>query len=658
VSGLTALEAQPSPNELIARYATTLGAREVRDLVRWLGEGREPFALLESALEWLFRGGAEIGGEAGGTVRLRVLVEVLEAAPAWRSSFAAAMTTALVGSTVLSLLESGLPNQRGLFEETADRLARRLLPTPRDPRDLADVIVRAVRRRKRARWIVTAPDAVLARLDVLLRSGGHDPWPAARRAYADAVLLVTTRTAALGLTREIQPREAGASIASSPFCMLSRLGHQPGSTADWADAIAGCRRVIDGVLARLEDAGVSVDVVYRIEVIGKNLTRLEELLAVRDGAPGAVARLVGRAIDARFEERGLREILRTNTHLMARKIIERAGRTGEHYITTTRREYRKMLASAAGGGFLTAGTTLVKFMVAWGHFPLFVEGFLASSNYALSFVIMQLVGFTLATKQPSMTAAALAGALHAKGRDTELDDLVTVIARICRSQLAAALGNITMVVPTVLCIHLIYARVTGHAFLDVQSAEHTLHSLHPTHTGTIPFAALTGVFLWLSSLCAGWLENWSAYRRLPDGVAEHRLGKLVGRAPMRWLGRAFAHQIAGLGGNVSLGFLLGMMPVCGKFLGVPLEVRHVTLSTGALTLAMCTLGKGAVHHGSFWAAAAGIAIIAVLNFGVSFALALKVALRARGVEHAGLRLLRAVARRWLRAPLEFLVPPS
>ena len=56
-------------------------------------------------------------------------------------------------------------------------------------------------------------------------------------------------------------------------------------------------------------------------------------------------------------------LVRANMQLLARKIIERAGQTGEHYITVSRGEYWKMLASAGGGGVLTAGTAALKFFV-------------------------------------------------------------------------------------------------------------------------------------------------------------------------------------------------------------------------------------------------------------------------------------------------------
>ena len=54
----------------------------------------------------------------------------------------------------------------------------------------------------------------------------------------------------------------------------------------------------------------------------------------------------------------------------------------------------------------------------------------------------------------------------------------------------------------------------------------------------------------------------------------------------------------------------------------------------------------------------GIAIIGLLNFGVSFALALIVALRARDVPGGeGKTLPGAVLRRFFRRPIEFFYPP-
>jgi site-specific recombinase len=87
-------------------------------------------------------------------------------------------------------------------------------------------------------------------------------------------------------------------------------------------------------------------------------------------------------------------------------------------------------------------------------------------------------------------------------------------------------------------------------------------------------------------------------------------------------------------------------------------VRHVTLTFGSLAFAGCALGPDAVMQPGFLAALLGVLAIGVLNFGVSFALALGVALRARDASlRDGLLLLRVVAGRLLREPRTFLLPP-
>jgi site-specific recombinase len=127
---------------------------------------------------------------------------------------------------------------------------------------------------------------------------------------------------------------------------------------------------------------------------------------------------------------------------------------------------------------------------------------------------------------------------------------------------------------------------------------------------------------------------------------------------MQRAGSWFERNIAGLGGNVALGFLLGMTPVVAAFFGVPLDVRHVTLSTGSLALSASSIGTSVFSDAAFWLACAGIALVGVLNLGVSFALALWVAIRATGARALSRRrVYRAVVARLFASPRDFLLPP-
>ncbi len=67
--------------------------------------------------------------------------------------------------------------------------------------------------------------------------------------------------------------------------------------------------------------------------------------------------------------------------------------------------------SACGGGVFAAVMGLFKLMIHQLHLALFWQHFWYSISYAMGFVGIHVTGSTLATKQPSMTAAALAGSL-------------------------------------------------------------------------------------------------------------------------------------------------------------------------------------------------------------------------------------------------------
>lgn len=616
----------------------------VEQLARWVCDGPKP-PPLEGAPP-----------EPYATTRLRLLLRAFDTVPAFRQRASACIGSVLAESNALGLLcEVGLPNDRGLLDETTDRLARRFLPAPPDHGDLSVLFARMFRTQRDAEWLGGLP----AELVMGLQERLGNVWQPLRDATEDALALLTTRISALGLSDDIRRRGPSGPVRSSPFFRLPHAERE-----ELADLCTMCRRDIIVVQENLERFGVSVDVVYRLDVIAKCLDRVESILVALDprNTPDLVSAetlFVSELAKARLRGRSVRAVVRDNMQLLARKVIERAGETGEHYITVSRGEWWKMLASAGGGGFLTLFTCVAKFFTKWGHFAPAVDGMISAVNYAGSFVTMQLLGFTLATKQPSMTAAALAGSIRAQRDEHQLDDLITTIARICRSQLAAALGNIGIVIPSAILFDVLHRVLTGRSFLDAENARYTVDSFHLWKSGTIPYAALTGVLLWASSLGAGWLENWAVYRRLPEAIAQHRIRRFVGRRVPAFFGRLFKKHVAGFGGSVTLGVLLGMTPAFGKFFGLPLDVRHVTLSSGALALSLKGLGLAAFSDPATLWAIAGIGAIGLMNFGVSFLLALGVAFRAREVPVSrGVRLLFAVLGRFLRSPIQFIYPPA
>lgn len=638
-------------------------------LVRWLRAGR---TLSEKHLP---PAAAAFAGTPAG--RLWLLVEVLRRSPASRTGLSSVVAGMVSGASAVRLFSrAGLPAELRIAAEVVDRMARKVLPDPPDDGDLASSLGRLFREPSAAAWLDAVPPRLLAELFSLIDDdeAGRTIRPRLLEAMADAASLLAVRAAAIGLEDDIRARSGMGGVRASPFLELPRICDQifdarTGEDVDaaallrvrLADSVAAARACLARALENLEQGSVSVDLVFRLELAGRVLDRIEVLHRVLDPGPQggtAAVALFSALAHGVAEERSLAALLRRNSRLLARKIIDRAGETGEHYIASTRREHAHMLASAAGGGLLTAGTAAAKLAIGWLKPAPFFEWALSGMNYAGSFLVMQLAGFTLATKQPSMTAATLAAALADGGRDGR-DALVDLIARTARSQLAALVGNIGMVIPAALGVHFASHALAGHAFLDEPTATYVIHSLDLIGSGTLPWAALTGCLLWLSSIVAGWFENWTAYRRLPEAIAGQRaLRRLLGPRRTEALARWFRRHASGFGGNVSLGFLLAGTPVLGKLFGAPLDVRHVTLSTGALVLAGAALGPAAVLTPSFALACAGVLCTGALNFGVSFTLALGVALRARDVPLGWLGGLgKALVARFFRRPLSFVLPP-
>jgi site-specific recombinase len=586
--------------------------------------------------------------------RLRQLIEVVQDDASLRAKLSATLGSVFRDTSAVHLFsEAGLPSDRGIATETIDRISRRILPRPPDDENLERLVSRVFRRQRDCAWIGDAPLELFMDLAAVL----GDIWGPLRDAMADAVALLCTRVSALGLSADLRERSDAMMVRDSPFFRLPHV-----SLEEIPIVVLECRAQLNVIHKRLETTGVSVDVVYCIDAIRKMTVRIERMVTVI-GAAGTPAdriaearNLLERLTAGRIADDSIRQLGRQNLGLLARKIIERVGHTGEHYVTASRKEYFKMFASAAGGGALTAITVIFKFLTKWQHFAPFIDGFLSAGNYAASFVAMQFLGFTLATKQPSMTAASLAATIREAKGEHQLDELVALIARISRSQFAAACGNVLTVIPVALVIDQLWQLSSGHHFLDDKTAAASIASFHPLHTGTIFFAALTGVLLWMSSLGAGWLENWVTYRRLPDALRHHRMGaRVFGRRRMERLADFVVNHSAGIGGNCTLGFLLGMTPIVGLMFGLPIDVRHITLSTGSLAFAGSALGIHAITLG----ACIGIVIIGLMNFGVSFALALTVALRAREVTgRERVNLAGMVLRRFLRKPLQFFWPPK
>ena len=654
----------------LASSASPRDSLEVRlnwlvDLVQWIRRpGPQPEAQIESPTP------VQIG-------RLRRFLDVLDKNPEWKLNVAKTLRSIIFETNTLDLFsETGLPRRFGLFNELAERLASRFLPARPNSAELGVLFDRLFPHRDDAAWIDKLDEASLQRFQALLEfevAPEEQDWNALASDLEDAIIHLTAQLRVAGCSSAIRLRVKHRRIQELPFFKLSTsvqaalLARNNGDQENLApelnhlrSLIESCYRAEEEVLSHLEDNGVSMDVVYQLAYIKAALQRLEALLELAfkpDLSLERVGTFVAMLVRENQARLSVSDLMRQNFRLMTRTIVERNAKTGEHYIARNASEYWEMVRHGGGGGALTALTTWFKPLLASIQLAALWGGVAASLNYVVCFLAIQLCGFTLATKQPATTAPALAARMR-RVRDPEaVAALVDEVVFLIRSQFAAILGNITFIVPTVLILHLLVSFVTGSPILSVEKAHYTIHSLSILGPSLF-FAVLTGILLWASSLIGAWANNWFAWHRLGDALASHRhLLRIWGPTRTARFAHFLQHHIAGFGSNISLGLMLGLLPVLAKFAGLPLDVRHVTLSSGSTAAAVATLGASVMLSTPFWLAVIGILAIGFTNLTVSFALAMWVAMRGRGIEPDERRtILRALWLRLRQHPLAFIYP--
>ncbi|MFJ1255745.1 site-specific recombinase [Cupriavidus sp. CuC1] len=616
-------------------------------------------------------------------VRLRYLLQVLGRNPEVAGRFACMVRSIVRDNDPVTLLcDTGVASHPGFWSEVLNRLQARFLPPPPNRGDLAGLFALLFIDGNDADWVEDLDGDLLERLAAVLRTddpeapseGAAPPeWDRFDRTLATSIQVLVSQVRATGLSQAIRSRLKGK-VQDTPFFRLdsavqalceedeaARDGEAFAHRLNYFRALLdGCHQAAQRVYDDLEENGVSVEVVFQIERMKVRLARIELLLAtwVEPQRRGRHAHLIAALIRSTQARRSIAHLAGTSFSQLARKVVERSAETGEHYITRDRREYRELMRAAAGGGLITVGTVYLKFLIYGLHLDKFIEGLLASLNYAGSFLVIHFAHFTLATKQPAMTGPALAHRLDAvgrpEGREIFVDDTIAMI----RSNAAAIFGNLVVVFPVAMGIQWLANRILGANLITPAKAIATIESfsiLGPTPV----YAIFTGVLLWLSSLVAGWADNWFALHKVHDVMANNRrLRYVLGAQGATRMADFCKRNMSGIAANVSLGLLLGLGPEILSFFGPHMEVRHVTLSTGSVGTAIGVLGLAVLKMPSFWLAVAGIALMGLLNVAVSFALAFNMALRSRSLRRVDRRALSsAVRQRILKHPWSLIVPP-
>ncbi|MDP3477749.1 recombinase, partial [Hydrogenophaga sp.] len=486
------------------------------ELLRWVrGEAKDPEASV---------------------ARVRLFLDAVQARPEWQTRWHDWWQT-FVGSVDATplLADYGFAPRTAFLSELGHRLRRKVLPGTPETTDLAELFGLLLPTRFDVLWLKALDTATLERLRSLLLTPPHtapDRPPASfwQSALMDALIFCVSQVSATGFASEIRVRMSAQAQAGRPFHELPssfevlRLAvqqHGPHSpqalqaAAQLREQLDACRHAAYTVYSHLEAHGVSVGIVFRLHQLRERIVRIKELLDClqSDQPERATAALLADLAQVGQDNRSIRALIASSSHLTAAKVAERSAENGEHYITRDAAEYRQMLGKAAGGGAVIGFTTWVKFSLYALGLSAFWAGFAAGLNYAFFFVLIQLLHLTVATKQPAVTAPAMVAKLKHIRQPGAVRRFVDEVANLFRSQIASIVGNVGLVVPVVVVLSLVLQFTTGAPMITADKAQHVLHDLHLLGP-TLLLAALTGVLLFASSIVAGWVENWFVIHKL------------------------------------------------------------------------------------------------------------------------------------------------
>lgn len=579
-----------------------------------------------------------------------------------------------------ALVSLGVFSRRGFFRELAVRLYEKINPAPRDLSELKDVLAELYKeirhdddddpaaallfRQLTELLLAHASTAQLQKLEAHLHEEALcalemlSVWIAAEEMEPDLMRLDkrlnNIDSAFIALHREL------TQLVTHCRQRLQDAALPAYDVAHYQVMLEQCHEQVDRLRRRAASAGSTVAVAHLLERLEQTLERIAQLVElVRCEDPVSLRaqslHLTEQLLDISRDNSSVRALWRSSTQLLSKSISVNKSSHGEHYIARDKSQYWRLFASAAGAGVIIASMALLKIYIERQELSPFANALLVSLNYGLGFVLIHMLGLTVATKQPAMTAASFAAEVE-KGENGRAahKKLANLLLDVNRSQWAAVWGNVSIAVLTASIIALSYALWAQQPLLSSSEVSYQLQAVSPWH-GSLFFAAIAGVWLFCSGIIAGFFENRANYLDLRQRLFHHPLlRKILPERPRRAVADYWHDNYGPIAGNFIFGILLGMTGYLGYLFGLPLDIRHVAFASANLGYSTVS---GELGPFSFLFYLALVLLIGFVNLWVSFTLALNVALRARGTRIGQFSLLlKSVLEQIKQNPLNLFFP--
>ncbi len=534
-----------------------------------------------------------------------------------------------------------LLDEYGFSSGLLNRLFRKVLPTVPDG-DTAEHYL--LGRENSVSYIVSRMD-----FDAIPDS------PIARQLDLSLIALCS-KVVAFGLDNHVKAKYTYLQLDSGPFEDLQlRICHLSKRTGTSDCGILNSLGAVESLIIKLRKNKDKIGTNFHLTLITRRMleytARIRELVDLRANIRSRAhwEVLLEEYIQYSRSKDSLRRYVDRHADLVALEIVEHTSSKGQHYIAEDRKEYWSFFYKSLLGGGIIALFAFLKIIVNSYQLSPFGYAFWYSLNYALCFVLVKQLGGIIATKQPALTASTIAKNIDKRG-DLRVDSInsVTVLVRkAIRSQFISVIGNFLMALTLagVLMYALELFDVTVLA--DHVRPDYLIGRVVPS-VSLVFYAAVAGFFLALSGLISGYVDN---------KVVSSKIARRVRGSRRFFNSRRLAtfvdKKIGVFVGNVSLGIFLGTAFLLSYLLPFQVDIRHIAFSSANAGFALVKLTPDVQI---VLLALTGALLIGLVNFTVSFAITLYLALKSRG---AGAKLIpeiiSSVLKDFVKNPLRYFI---
>ncbi|WP_019673069.1 site-specific recombinase [Psychrobacter lutiphocae] len=637
--------------------------KDILQKINALGDTPEPY-LLKKLIDTLRVSETEFKKNPDCTNdQLRTLNTLLRQHPEYANGLAIFILTLLNKYHRMSLYtDTGILSDHSFASSLSRLVGHRFVPLLPDDNSIVELVDYLFDGKHDEDWLASIDETLWFELiDLLMVDDAHANLVAtAKNNILNAMVILSYRVSGIGLHPDLMKAYpqmldySAAFVAQNQEAVLFaneyREIHEldnytdiiPEQATDLAPLfvmLEQCDNIVDTVRKRIYKTGISIRLTNMLLRLEQSITRMHILGYLlgddkkqRDKAVYEMTQAIIISVKRRYS---IGYLINNNTKLLSRKITENSGRVGEHYISTNKAGYIKMFKKAAVGGFLIAFMATIKILSYDLDLAPMSRAFVNSMIYGLGFVFIHIIHGTVATKQPAMTAAAIASTISdSSGKKShQLVKLSELMVDIIRTQFIAIMGNVFIAMPLALLISVVWLQQIGAPMIDTKQAEHLLHDLHPFHSLALFHAAIAGVYLFLAGLIAGYYDNLALFNNIGERIARHKL--LLKILPKNWperLGVFVENNLGAIMGNFIFGIFLGSTATVGFLFGLPLDIRHIAFASANFAHGIFNIPSDDLTAGLILVSLLGVVLIGIINLLVSFFLAMTVALRSKGVK--------------------------